>query len=552
LFGGKNILVVIPARGGSKGIPRKNLRIINGKPLIAYVIEAAKNASLVDKVVLSTDDEEIRSVGGLLGVSVVDRPAELAGDAVPLDPVIHHSVTALEKKGEKYDYIISLQPTLPLITAETIDSSIRRIVEGDADTLIGLVDATHLYWRRSGETIEPMFKERKNRQYLDKIYKECGFFISRRSIVTPTNRISGKIIDHVLPERETIDVDTYEDLWVVEGLFKRRNIAIRVDGDDKIGLGHIYRVMSLASRLIYHNVNFYIRSDQTLGIALLRENNYKIQTVGDNHDFIQSAVRDGVHIVINDILDTDAEYIAALRKEGFFVVNFEDLGEGSSHANLVFNALYENTNPEKNNYFGYRYEILRQDFYYYPMKPVSKHVENILLTFGGVDENNLTLRSLQALEATSYDGRVTIVLGLGYKYRSELERFLAGSRLKSTIHRNVRNMAHIIYGADLVLTSNGRTIYEVSSLGIPSISISQNEREVKHLFADVSKGIENLGLAMGVTSEKIRERVQKNIDDYPLREKRHRQLTQFNLKRGVDNVINLILNGYYAEDYARN
>jgi spore coat polysaccharide biosynthesis predicted glycosyltransferase SpsG len=141
---------------------------------------------------------------------------------------------------------------------------------------------------------------------------------------------------------------------------------------------------------------------------------------------------------------------------------------------------------------------------------------------------------------------------LGYKYRSELERFLAGSRLKSTIHRNVRNMAHIIYGADLVLTSNGRTIYEVSSLGIPSISISQNEREVKHLFADVSKGIENLGLAMGVTSEKIRERVQKNIDDYPLREKRHRQLTQFNLKRGVDNVINLILNGYYAEDYARN
>jgi spore coat polysaccharide biosynthesis predicted glycosyltransferase SpsG len=397
-----------------------------------------------------------------------------------------------------------------------------------------------------------MFKERKNRQYLDKIYKECGFFISRRSIVSPTNRISGRVIDHVLPERETIDVDTYEDLWVVEGLFKRRNIAIRVDGDDKIGLGHIYRVMSLASRLIYHNVKFYIRSDQALGIAILRENNYKIQTIEDNYDFIHCAARDGAQIVINDILDTDVDYVDALRKEGFFVVNFEDLGEGSNRANLVFNALYENTNPERNNYFGYRYEILRQDFYYYPMKTVSKRVENILLTFGGVDENNLTLRSLQALEGTSYNGNVTVVLGLGYRYGAELERFLSRSRLKPTIHRNVKNMAHVIYESDLVLTSNGRTIYEVSSLGIPSISISQNEREVKHLFADVSKGIENLGLAMGVTSEKIKERVQKNIDDYSLREKRHRQLTQFNLKHGVDNVINLILNGYYAEDYARN
>jgi CMP-N-acetylneuraminic acid synthetase/spore coat polysaccharide biosynthesis predicted glycosyltransferase SpsG len=552
LFGGKKFLVVIPARGGSKGIPRKNLRIINGKPLIAYVIEASKNAKLVDKVVLTTDDEEIRSVGGLLGVSLIDRPIELAGDAVPLDPVIHHAVIALEANGEKFDYVISLQPTLPLITPETIDSSVKRIVEGDADTLIGLVDATHLYWKRGDEAITPMFKERKNRQYLDKIYKECGFFISRRSIVTPSNRISGKIIDHVLPERETIDVDTYEDLWVVEGLFKRCNIAIRVDGNEKIGLGHIYRVMSLASRLIYHNVKFYIRSDQSLGIALLKENNFKIQTVTDNSDFIKCAKRDGSQIAINDILDTDADYINALRKEGFYVVNFEDLGEGSSHANMVFNALYENTNPEKNNYFGYCYEILRQDFYYYPTKPVSKRVENILLTFGGVDENNLTLRSLQALEGTNYRGKVTVVLGIGYRYSAELERFISESRLKPIIYHNVRNMAHIIYEADLVLTSNGRTIYEVSSLGIPSISISQNEREVKHLFADVSKGIENLGLAIGVTSEKIRERVQKNIDDYTLRERRHKQLTQFNLKHGVDNVINLILNGYYAEDYARN
>ena len=127
----KNVLVVIPARGGSKGIPRKNIRLMNGQPLISYVIKSAKQSKYVDKVVVSTDDEEIAAISARYGAEFIMRTGELAEDTIPLDPVIYDAVTRLEKENYTADYVATIQPTSPLLSARTIDAVIEKMINND-------------------------------------------------------------------------------------------------------------------------------------------------------------------------------------------------------------------------------------------------------------------------------------------------------------------------------------------------------------------------------------------------------------------------------------
>lgn len=125
-----NVLAVIPARGGSKGIPRKNVRLMNGKPLIAYSICNAKNCPAVTDVVVSSDDDEILSIGKKYGAYPLRRSESLAKDAVTLDPVIYDATLQMEKKrGIMYDIVITLQPTSPLLTSETLNGAINSFLK---------------------------------------------------------------------------------------------------------------------------------------------------------------------------------------------------------------------------------------------------------------------------------------------------------------------------------------------------------------------------------------------------------------------------------------
>ena len=114
MFNNNKILVVIPARGGSKGIPRKNIRLLDHKPLISYSIDIAKSSAYVDDVVVSTDDSEIALLSEKFGASVIRRSPELAGDDVPLDPVVYEAMVQKEKLTfDEYDLVITIQPTSP-------------------------------------------------------------------------------------------------------------------------------------------------------------------------------------------------------------------------------------------------------------------------------------------------------------------------------------------------------------------------------------------------------------------------------------------------------
>ncbi len=212
-------VAVIPARGGSKTIPLKNIQEVAGRPLIHYVINACLRADSVDRTVVSTDHERIAEVARECGADVpFMRPAEFAGDLVTLDPVIHHAVTTLEaQEGAPIDVVLTVQPTCPLLKPETIDKCVRTLLEGEYDSVIMVKEIRHLYWRRVNGNFQPLFEKRVNRQELEPLYSETGaVFASRRSIITPEDRL-GTNIGHVIgSEEEAIDIDTEIDLRVAE------------------------------------------------------------------------------------------------------------------------------------------------------------------------------------------------------------------------------------------------------------------------------------------------------------------------------------------------
>ena len=214
-----HVVAVIPARGGSKGIPLKNLAELAGKPLISYVIETCLAAESVERTVVSTDHERIAEVARRYGAEVpFTRPPALAGDEVTLDPVIYHAVTALEAEGDHaIDVVLTVQPTVPLLRPSTIDRAVRTLLDSDWDAVTSVRETRHLYWHKVDGEMRPLFQERVNRQQLDPLYYETGaVFASRRDIITPDNRLGTKIGHVINSEEEAIDIDTELDLYFAE------------------------------------------------------------------------------------------------------------------------------------------------------------------------------------------------------------------------------------------------------------------------------------------------------------------------------------------------
>lgn len=555
-------IAIIPARGGSKGIPRKNIRLLSGKPLISYAIKAANDSKYIDKVIVSTEDEEIEEISKLYGAQVVKRPKELSEDTVPLDPVIYHALKFVENEEKtKYDFVITIQPTSPLLKTETIDSAIEVMLESIVnkdkatnkdkyDTLISVKPEPHLYWTKVKGEYKPLYKERKNRQYLDPVYKETGsILISKRDSVSENYRIGEKINLFEIPTEESIDIDTYQDWTLAEHRLNKKSFVFRVDGYPEIGLGHIYRAITLANRLIFNNnVTFLMDSNKEIGIKKVLSHHFPVVTFDGERDLFSKLEQINPDIIINDILDTELNYIDQLKKMGYFIVNFEDLGDGTESANLVINSLYEYSHPASNHHYGHNYVCLRDEFYIVPSKKVEEPVRKILITFGGTDPNNLTLKALKAVRKMGRKNiQISIVLGFGYLPKGELYAYVDNLLREGhciEIKENVQMMAKEIYDADLVITSNGRTIYEITSIGTPFISISQNERESRHLFVHYLKGIMYLGMAYEVSENEISTAMNELIDDYETRKQINENLLKVDIKEGINRVLNLIINKY--------
>ncbi len=214
------ILGIIPARGGSKGISKKNIRLLNGKPLVAYTIEVAL-ASNLDRVVVSTDCEEIAIVSKKYGAEVMMRPAYLAEDKTPTLPVLQDVVSRLD---ENFEAVMTLQPTSPLRKVEDINKSIKIFINDEGvDSLVSVVEVPHNYMPEKLMNFDGKYligdSKTKRRQEKSNMYARNGAAI----YITKTENLNkyifgGKILPYFMDKINSFDIDDMNDWKIVEAL----------------------------------------------------------------------------------------------------------------------------------------------------------------------------------------------------------------------------------------------------------------------------------------------------------------------------------------------
>lgn len=529
-----NVLAVIPARAGSKGIPNKNIRIIGGHPLIYYSIKNALSSSYITDVVISTDSDNVRIIGKQMGAEVKWRDASLCGDAVTLDAVIADAIS----NDKKWDYIITMQPTSPTLRVETLDAAIKYAIDNELDTVISAINAPHLSWGEKNGKKVPNYTERLNRQYLPPCYMETGaFVISKANVVTPDTRIGDKVDIFEIPEDESQDVDNFEDLRSVAATLEREKVAIYVNGNNKRGVGHIYRALEIADEF-YSKPDIYYDVNQT-DPKVFGFTTHNLIPVDGIHDLFNRCNEKQYTIFINDILTTSIDYMIGLRSviPNAKIINFEDDGEGILKADLVFNALY-NQNDLPQVKAGEKYYIAGKTFMFYQPIVIKEKVERIFISFGGADPQNYSDRLLNIISGEEYKKyEFVVVLGRAKQNVEKLLKYNEYENIK--VMHDVSNMPEIMSSCDIGITSRGRTGYELAILGIPSISMAQNQREEKHGFVSNENGFSYIGL------NPDDEVIKGTLDLYLKMSQKGRQhyqdmLLKHDLRNGRTRVMNLI------------
>jgi len=338
-------------------------------------------------------------------------------------------------------------------------------------------------------------------------------------------------------------------------IVKVRKILVRVDGTKNLGLGHIYNLLTIINHFRKDKILIVMDGKKRLGNYKFKEQLYPLtffKSKQDSHNIIKNFKPD---IIFNDILDTKSSYIKAQNKFNSFIVNFEDLGSGARHANLVFNPIYSSKkNKSKNQFFGPTYACIRDEFrILYNSKPSAKK-NQILITFGGSDPRNLTKRLLEILSGMKLKFKIIVIIGMAFSHVSQTEKLVEKMKKNAQKIKIVKNsdlMAKYMNESDFVITTNGRTVFEIASLNIPFISISANPREKKHKFPQNSGGGIYLGLYSDISDQKIRNAITK-MTNLRFRKKCVKNLERYDLINGVNKVVDKINSEYDRWEQKRN
>ena len=227
-------IAIIPARGGSKGLPGKNIRPLNGKPLIVHSIEQAVNASCVSRILVSTDDEKIADIATQNGAEVIMRPSHLATDTATTESAIVHALDCLSGQYDNQeDAIILLQCTSPLRTSQHIDSAYSQMKRTNSDSLVSVTPWHGFNWARGNETAEPVgwdLDKRLRRQDMQSQFRENGsiFIFSPKIILEYGNRLGGRIELFVMDDWTQFEADTLEEFLLCEWIMTSGLLEMRV------------------------------------------------------------------------------------------------------------------------------------------------------------------------------------------------------------------------------------------------------------------------------------------------------------------------------------
>ncbi|WGW00502.1 cytidyltransferase [Vibrio sp. YMD68] len=531
---GFNIVAVIPAKIENKGMPNKNIRLVNGKPLVYYSIVNALSSSFIHRVIVTTDSDEIECIAKQMGAEVIRRGVELCGDEVLLDDVVIDVLNGIE-----FDVCVTLQATSPTLKLETLDGAIGSFVSKDIDTLVSVTEAKSLGWTvdANGSSV-PNYVSRAAQIDLPEYYVENGaFVISRAEVLKQGARFGSKVEIHRIPEDEAIEVQHFHDLKTCEQILSNQKVAFYVNGNNKRGLGHIYRCLELADEF-YVKPDIYFDSNQT-DPRLFGSTSHNLIGVNGISELFNILKEKKYDIFINDVLNTTVDYMIALKdcNPAKKIINFEDDGEGVLYSDLTVNALYENPTLSQMR-AGEKYYICSKTFLFYSPIAINESVRSVFISFGGADPQDYSDRLINIVNQDKYKAfKFIVVLGRAKKNVDELMKFNSVENIE--VLYDVRNMPELMMKCDIAITSRGRTGYELALLGVPTIAMAQNKREEKHGFVSHENGFNYLGLN---PPDSI---IESNLDMYislggEERKIIQNQLLEHDLRNGRKRVFNLI------------
>ncbi len=226
---GQSIVAIIPARGGSKGIPRKNISPMAGKPLIVWSIEAARTSRYIERVVVSTDDREIASISGEHGAQIVWRPPEMSGDTASSESALLHTLDCLKREeGREPELVLFLQATSPLRRSDDIDNAIKTFNEHHADSLFSGCYADRFTWTLTGNGVEPKnydptHRPRRQERGRETVEENGSMYLFKPWVIRQFgSRLGGVIAVYVMPRLYSFEVDEQEDLEFMERIMHAR------------------------------------------------------------------------------------------------------------------------------------------------------------------------------------------------------------------------------------------------------------------------------------------------------------------------------------------
>lgn len=463
--------------------------------MILHVLDTLSRVPEVDRVVITTDSEQIAGVCRAHGwTDILERPPELASDEATVDDVVEWAAGQIPWAGMSDDVaqpsaLLVVQPTVPEITVQQISE----FIEGAKDSGLAVamsVPARHLYWENpvSGRSTD--------------IEQEVGVRYY------PAGARGGS--PHVaLGSSSVTDVDTLGDLATVRQTLERKRILFAYVANNEVGSGHIRRCLALADSLQHHDVALYgdYRSE-SWGRDMVTERGYR----SEPWDF--GVEGGGADLVIVDTLDTEQPTRAPLS------VHLEDHGPGARYADLVVNALYSpGVEAGRSVKHGADWAVLRSEFLGLPPKEIREDPVRVLVTFGGTDPSHLTERMLNlifkynmALDFTDWQVVAPPGRTLEEGWGSRLFHSTGWQDSDASV-----SMVGEMQAADLIITSAGRTVLEAAATGTPTIVLAQNQRETTHTHLGHSSGNIYLGLGKLVSDEEIARVVSTVLGDVQLR-----------------------------------
>lgn len=220
------VVAIIPARGGSKGIPGKNLKPVCGVPLLAWSIRQAKAASCIDSVWVSSDSDEILAVARAHGAYTVRRPDDLSGDTATSESAWRHALQEIENSGVVVDFVVGMQATSPIRGVSDLNQALEKVRHENLDSLLTVTEVEDYFnWRLGAhgpESINYDYRSRKRRQLIEKRYLENGsFYVFRPSVLKNfDNRLGGVIGMHIMERYKMFQIDNPEDIRLCEAIMR--------------------------------------------------------------------------------------------------------------------------------------------------------------------------------------------------------------------------------------------------------------------------------------------------------------------------------------------